>query len=63
LRGKNASVSLRRNREIKVLLLLDCSTWPLEDNGQLRRRGPKRFWFPVEVQTTPFVSLEMAIGP
>ena len=32
------SVSLRRNREITVLLLLGCSTWPLEDNGQLRRR-------------------------
>jgi len=46
--GTNAFVSLRRNREIKVLLLLDCSTWPLEDNGQLRRRVPKRFWFPVE---------------
>ena len=36
--GTNASVSLRRNREITVLLLLGCSTWPLEDNGQLRRR-------------------------
>ena len=35
----NASVSLRRNGGITVLLLRDWSTWPLEDNGQLRRRS------------------------
>jgi hypothetical protein len=37
--GTNASVTLRRNRGITVLLLQDCSTWPLEDNGQLKRRS------------------------